>query len=120
MVRLFTQPTACGTPAEIEFQNDTATTGQRRSPLRSSPFPCVADEAALSPIVVTATRQAMRANELLSDVTVIEHDDIEQAGPSSTIAELLARQPGVEMVRNGSQDRSPASACAAPMPTRPF
>lgn len=65
-------------------------------------FPCVADEAALSPIVVTATRQAMRANELLSDVTVIEHDDIEQAGPSSTIAELLARQPGVEMVRNGS------------------
>ena len=31
-------------------------------------------------IVVTATRQAMRASELLSDVSVIERADIEKAG----------------------------------------
>ena len=55
------------------------------------------DEAA---VVVTATRQAMRANELLSDVSVITREDIEQAG-QTTLEQLLARQPGVEYVANG-------------------
>ena len=56
-----------------------------------------ADEAA---IVVTATRLPMRVSELVSDVTVIERDAIEQAGGASII-DLLARQPGVQMMQNG-------------------
>lgn len=57
--------------------------------------------AALDPIVVTATRQAQRASELLSDVTVIEAEDIRKAGPTTTINELLARQPGIEINQKG-------------------
>ena len=50
-------------------------------------------------VVVTATRQPVRANELLNDVAVITRDDIEKAGPLQTLGELLtgkaafARQP---------------------------
>lgn len=66
----------------------------------------LAADATLESVVVTATRQASRANELLADVTVIEHELIEQAGPSATVAELLARQPGIEMVRAGSPGSS--------------
>lgn len=61
---------------------------------------CAAD-AALDPVLVTATRQATRASDLLSDVTLLEGEAITQAGPASTVAELLARQPGLEMVRTG-------------------
>ena len=32
--------------------------------------------AALDPILVTATRQAMRSSELLSDVTVVDHEEL--------------------------------------------
>jgi len=53
-------------------------------------------------IVVTATRQAMRANELLSDVTVIDPQEIEAAGPAASITELLARQPGIEIKADGA------------------
>ncbi|MDP1525494.1 MAG: TonB-dependent receptor [Rhodocyclaceae bacterium] len=55
------------------------------------------DEAA---IVVTATRQAQRINELLADVSVIERETLERLG-SGTVAELLARQPGVQVNRLG-------------------
>lgn len=56
--------------------------------------------AALDPVVVTATRQAQRASELLSDVTVIDSEEIHNAGPT-TINELLARQPGIEINQKG-------------------
>jgi vitamin B12 transporter len=56
-----------------------------------------ADEAA---VIVTATRQAQRANELLSDVTVIGREQLDQAG-QSTLVDLLAQQPGIEMATNG-------------------
>lgn len=59
-----------------------------------------AAEKDMDPIVVTATRQASRASELLSDVTVIEREEIERAG-SVTLPELLARQPGIEYSANG-------------------
>lgn len=59
-----------------------------------------AANAELGQVVVTATRQETRSNELLSDVTVIERSDIERAG-QSTITDLLARQPGVQTVSNG-------------------
>lgn len=51
-------------------------------------------------VVVTATRQATRSNELLSDVSVITREQIEQAG-QTTIEQLLAQQPGLEYSANG-------------------
>lgn len=57
--------------------------------------------AALDPVLVTATRQAMRVSEQLSDVTVIERKDIDVAG-NSTLEEILSRQPGIEYASNGS------------------
>ena len=54
----------------------------------------------LDPIVVTASRTPQSITELLADVTVIERDDIARAGVDSLV-ELLQRQPGVEMYRNG-------------------
>jgi vitamin B12 transporter len=57
--------------------------------------------AALDPVFVTATRQAQRASEVLSDVSVIEAEEIRNAGPNATINELLVRQPGIEIARRG-------------------
>lgn len=51
-------------------------------------------------VVVTATRQASRTNELLSDVTVIGRDEIEQAGVM-TLPEFLAARPGIQFTENG-------------------
>lgn len=56
-------------------------------------------------VVVTATRQASPLNELLSDVTVIERDAIEQAG-QSTLSELLGRQPGIQFAQNGGPGKA--------------
>lgn len=68
----------------------------------SSPFAAqAADEASeLDPLVVTATRQPARADEVLSDITVISRDAID-ANLGDTIAELLSRQPGIQIARNG-------------------
>jgi vitamin B12 transporter len=57
--------------------------------------------AALDPILITATRQEMRVSEQLSDVSVIEREEIDAAGPS-TLEEILSRQPGIEFSANGS------------------
>jgi vitamin B12 transporter len=54
-------------------------------------------------IVVTASRQPARTNELLSDVTLIEREEIEAAGPSASVGDLLARQPGLEVVVSGGR-----------------
>lgn len=54
----------------------------------------------LAAVVVTATRQATRINEVIADVTLIDRESIEQAG-ASTIGELLARQPGIQVVSTG-------------------
>ena len=66
----------------------------------SFPIALRAEEQQLDPIVVTATRQATRVNELNSDVSVVTREEIEQAG-ETTLAELLARQPGIQYVANG-------------------
>lgn len=60
-----------------------------------------ADDASLGELVVTATRQSMRTDEVLSDVTLIERDAIETAG-HSTLEQILAAQPGIQMAANGS------------------
>ena len=54
----------------------------------------------LDPIVVTASRSPQRLSTLLADVTVIGPEEIARAGQSG-LAELLARQPGVEIATNG-------------------
>ncbi|MEW6706585.1 MAG: TonB-dependent receptor [Pseudomonadota bacterium] len=67
-------------------------------PLLSSPALAQADDA--QTVVVTATRQATRADAQLSDVTVIERQQIEQAA-GRTLAELLSQQPGLQYTANG-------------------
>lgn len=54
----------------------------------------------LNPLVITATRTESRADEVLSDVTIITREDIEK-GTGRTVAELLARVAGVQMSANG-------------------
>lgn len=54
----------------------------------------------LSETVVTATRTAQTLGELVSDVSVIDRTEIDRSGAAS-VADLLDRLPGVEMVRNG-------------------
>src|SRR6266550_1909270 len=59
-----------------------------------------AKTAILDPIVVTASRTPQSITQLLADVTVIERDEIARAGVDS-LAELLQRQPGIEIIQNG-------------------
>ena len=64
-------------------------------------FPVSVFAADADAIVVTATRQAQRTNELLADVSVITREEVEAAG-QTTLSELLARQPGVEAATSGA------------------
>lgn len=56
--------------------------------------------AQLAPVVVTATRTPTRADETISEVTVLDRAEIERA-TGRTLPELLARQPGVLFWSNG-------------------
>ncbi len=56
--------------------------------------------AQLKPIVVTASRSDTRADELVSEVVVIDRASIEAAA-GRTLSELLARQAGVQFTSNG-------------------
>ena len=56
--------------------------------------------ATLPPMFVTATRAPQPLPEVLADVTVIDRTTIEQSGAVG-VADLLARQPGIEIGRNG-------------------
>jgi len=56
-------------------------------------------------VIVTATRQVQPLTQTLSDVTVIDRDQIEQAGTDS-LATLLARQPGVQISNNGGAGKT--------------
>ena len=58
------------------------------------------DAASPDRIIVTATRSPQLAADLIADVTMITADDIARAGADS-LAELLARAPGVEIATNG-------------------
>ena len=57
-------------------------------------------QTSLSDTVVTATRLESRASAVLSDVTVIDRDAIENS-TGRTVPELLARMAGVQMAANG-------------------
>ena len=56
--------------------------------------------ASLEPVFVTAARSPQSLVDLIADVTLIGPDEIARAGAQS-LAELLARVPGVEIATNG-------------------
>ena len=58
------------------------------------------DASSLSPVIVTATRTAITADEALSSVTVITRADIERLQPLS-VPDLLAGLPGVSFANTG-------------------
>ncbi|WP_198314478.1 TonB-dependent receptor domain-containing protein [Chitinibacter sp. GC72] len=61
----------------------------------------------LDEIVVTAARIAQPAREVVGDVTVIERAQIETQA-SASLPELLARQPGLQMMSNGGAGKNMA------------
>lgn len=65
-------------------------------------LPVVAAEKDEATIVVTATRQATRHNELLSETTVIDRADMDRATPIDSLGDVLARQSGMEVVITGA------------------
>jgi hypothetical protein len=73
----------------------------------------------LAAVVVTATRQATRANEIIADVTVIDREAIEQAGPTTLPGLLAQANPACTWWRTAAWARAPASSCAAPAPATP-
>ncbi|WP_296948717.1 TonB-dependent siderophore receptor [uncultured Massilia sp.] len=64
-----------------------------------------ADTATPETVVVTATRTPQRAEEVIADVTVIGNEEITRAGAGS-VADILRRQRGIEIVRNGGPGTS--------------
>ncbi len=54
----------------------------------------------LDTVVTTATRAPQKLSDVLSDMTVLTRDDIERQAVGS-VADLLRRQVGFEMIRNG-------------------
>ena len=59
-----------------------------------------AQPATLDPVVITATRISQPVSTLLSDVRIIDRDDIANAG-SLSLVELLQAHGGVEIAANG-------------------
>lgn len=64
------------------------------------PAEAQAPAGTLAPVFVTAARAPQTIERLLADVTVIDADEIARSGAQS-LADLLARQPGVEITQNG-------------------
>lgn len=70
-------------------------------------FGATATDTALSPVLVTATRSATPVAEVLRDNLTISADDIARSGAGSLI-DLLQRQRGIEVARNGGPGTSSA------------
>lgn len=54
----------------------------------------------LKEVFVTATRTAQPIGDVVADVTIIDREVIERSGAAG-LADVLARVPGIEIVRNG-------------------
>lgn len=67
--------------------------------------PCAFADSIPDTVVVTATRIPQRADQVIADTTVIDADEIARAGAGS-VADLLGRQRGIEIVRNGGPGAS--------------
>ncbi|NMG43340.1 TonB-dependent receptor [Aromatoleum toluvorans] len=59
-----------------------------------------ADEVTGETVIVTATRQPTRSDELLADTTVVTRNEIERAG-HSTLSQILSATPGVFVTDGG-------------------
>ncbi len=59
----------------------------------------------LNETVVTATRTAQPLSDTVADVSIVDRENIEQSGATG-LADVLARLPGIEMVRNGGPGTS--------------
>lgn len=62
-------------------------------------------DQSLAPVLVTASRTAQKASDVLSDNVVITAEEIQQSGQSSLI-DLLQRKRGIEITRNGGPGNS--------------
>lgn len=58
------------------------------------------NELKTSDVFVTATRTPIPKNNVISDITIITEQDIQRAG-SSSLPELLQKQPGIEIANLG-------------------
>lgn len=68
-------------------------------------LPIYAEDTVLTAdVVVTASRIPQTRENVLADVSVIDREEIERAGPS-TLVELLQHQPGVEISSNGGEGK---------------
>ncbi|MGY1489306.1 TonB-dependent receptor domain-containing protein [Methylobacillus pratensis] len=71
----------------------------------SLPLAANAADIRLEDTIVTASRTEQKISEVIGDVSVITSDQIEKAG-QTTLAELLATQPGIEITSNGGVGKS--------------
>ena len=60
----------------------------------------LADTARLQETVVTANRVEQPLSDLVADMSIVDRETIEAAGAAG-VADVLARLPGIQMVRNG-------------------
>ncbi|MFX5494334.1 TonB-dependent receptor plug domain-containing protein, partial [Acinetobacter baumannii] len=64
-----------------------------------------AAQQTMHPVIITANRVEQRVQDTLADVTVVDREQIETAA-QSTLTELLARQPGIQMTSQGGPGAS--------------
>ena len=68
--------------------------------------PCaLAASTPIDTVVVTAARTPQRAPDVIAQTTVIHAEEIARSGAGS-VADILQRQPGIEIARNGSAGAS--------------
>jgi len=72
----------------------------------------------LAPLVVTATRTPVSLTDVLADVTIIDREELEQAGLQSLV-DVLAQVAGVQMTANGSYRSNSGGFCAGPRRRKP-
>jgi vitamin B12 transporter len=92
-------------PVRLPMKKISSRTRLALLPLALSAVAPAWSQTALKETVVTATRSATRADELVSDVTVIRREQIE-ASTARTLPELLARTAGLQMSANGGLGKS--------------
>ena len=62
------------------------------------------NELKTSDVFVTATRTPIAKKNVIADTTTINEEEIERAG-SSSLTDLLQRQPGIEIYNSGGQGK---------------
>jgi vitamin B12 transporter len=62
------------------------------------------NELKTSDVFVTATRTPIAKKDVIADTTTINEEEIERAG-SSSLTDLLQRQPGIEIYNSGGQGK---------------